>query len=355
MPVTIPGSRALSLIGLGTPVPLDLTDGEVTDLLLAPPHEGLTCLLGGACDAGLVRCSAAARADVEHAWAERLTAVVELDRLLLAVVTALSSAGLAPVALKGAATATLDEIDPAWRSYGDVDVLVGGHELVRAADVLRPLGLVPIVEPVRRWWSDRYAKSLTLVDPDGRQVDLHRRLLAGPLGERLDHDAIRLDGDTIDVGGTAVPAMSRRHRFAHACLHAAVSPVRSHRHRRDVLLLAARCDPADVPLLASVGWSTTAISAALRWADEGSVLPDAWRHWAEGHADDPDDIALVRAAQGSEAAMTRLALRRSAPWRSLPRAAGLLVPSRAHLRSRGVSRWSHLGGVARSAVGREGP
>ncbi len=89
---------------------------------------------------------------------------------------------------------------------------------------------MPIVEPVHGWWSDRFAKSLTLVDADGRQVDLHRRLLAGPLGERLDHEAVRREGDTMAVGGRSVRTLSRVHRFAHACAHAAASPTRSHRH-----------------------------------------------------------------------------------------------------------------------------
>lgn len=57
---------------------------------------------------------------------------------------ALEEAGIPALPLKGFALAEDVHADPGMRSYGDIDVLVPGHELHRAAEVLRPFGYVPV-------------------------------------------------------------------------------------------------------------------------------------------------------------------------------------------------------------------
>ncbi len=119
-----------------------------------------------------------------------------------------------------------------------------------------------------------------------------------------------------------------------------------------MLLLAERSDPTEIPVLAAAGWSTTVLAVALRWADDGSLLPDAWRRWCDAHVDDPVDLDLLAAASSTQAALVRSTLRRSSPLRSVPYVAGLLVPSRAHLRSRGLRRRDQVSGLVRSVTGR---
>ena len=229
--------------------PVHLTPGEAGSLLARPAFHGLTALLGAAVDTGDVRVDIATSGEVTRGWAEAMARAVELDGLLLEVCAALAQAGIPTRVLKGAAVATLDEPDPAWRSYQDVDVLVPANRLMAAADALAPLGLQPAVPPVRRGWADRHAKSLTLRHHSGMQVDLHRRLAGGPLGARIRTDALFAGGDDLPVGTATLTALVAEHRFLHACYHAVLGGTRGPRHRRDVLLLARRVSPEAVEVV----------------------------------------------------------------------------------------------------------
>lgn len=345
--------ETLGLVPWGDP--LELPPAEVTRLVASASHTGLVALLGAALDLGAVVGEAgtqeagAVRAIVREEWTDRLATVVAHDALLVDAVDHLEGHGIPTRALKGAALAHLDEFDPSWRTYGDADVLVPDDHLMDAVDALGELGLVPLLPPVRRRWADRFAKGVTLRADDGRHLDLHRTLAAGPFGDRLDSSALFADGTPFDVGGTTIIALAAANRFAHACYHAALSATCSHRHRRDVALLAAKVRPADLPVVADVGWSTTVIAAAVESVTDAGAMPSDWVEWSAGAARSRDDERLIVAARASFATAARASIRDGrGPVDTTRYLSGLIWPQRAHLQARGLTRGRHLSSLLRS-------
>ena len=330
--------------------PIGLSPDEVRRLVGSASHTGLVALLGAAIDLGLVVCEARAHAgaarDVEETvrtvWADRLATVVAHDALLVAAITHLERNGIPARVLKGAALAHLDEIDPSWRTYGDADVLVPDDRLSEAMEVLGELGMSPLLPPVRRWWADRYAKGITLQTADGRHLDLHRTLAAGPLGDRVHSSWLFADGTPVEVGGHTLTALSDTNRFAHACYHAALSATCSHRHRRDVALLARTVRPDDLVGVASAGWSTTVIAAALEIAAAAGGVPSDWLEWIADQERSRDDEVLLVAARTSFATAARVSIGHRGPIDVARYVAGLAWPQRAHLEARGLTRRGHL-------------
>lgn len=333
----------LTMLGLADwGEPLHLTDDDVAALCSAAPQDGLTCLLGAAIDLGHVEVGAQAYSMVTAAWVELMARAVQLDELLLLAVDALGRSGIEHRVLKGAAVATLDEFDPAWRAYGDVDILVPADRLLAAADALAPLGLRPAAEPVSRRWASRYAKSMTLVHESGAQVDLHRLLAAGPFGSRVRASCLFERGRSLRIADRELVALCDVHRLLHACYHATLGGTRGARHRRDILLLARTVPPADVAAELADGWSPAVVRDALRWADGGG-LPHAWASWLRDVSVEPADVELIGTYGGSFRAIALAELRELRGFTSKARyAAALVWPSRANLVARGRRRLAHL-------------
>jgi hypothetical protein len=301
-------------------------------------------LLGAAVDAGLLTVDPVSARDITDAWAELMARAVQLDMLLVQVVTALAAVGIECKVLKGVANATLDEVNQSWRSYNDVDVLVPVDLLSESAKALESLELRPIAAPVGRRWARSHAKSLTLQHTSGMQVDVHRMLAAGPFGSRIAPERLSGSGHSFEIGGATVTALSDTQRFFHACYHAMLGGVRGARHRRDVLLLAHAMSPRDVEVELSDGWSSAVVAAALRWADaDVKTLSPVWTAWLASAPIDPADDALLVAYDGSFRKIARAELRATHGTVARARYASALVwPSRANLAARGLSRWRHL-------------
>ena len=335
----------LTTLGLADwPETVALTTADVAALLTTAPHEGVVSLLGAAVDLGRVTIDGPCDEQVAAAWTEAMAGVVQLDGLLVQVVQTLTAAGLECRVLKGAAIAMLDEVDPAWRSYHDVDVLVPEPSLLAAVDVLGGLGLRPVIAPVSRRWAARHAKSITLVHTNGLQVDVHRALTPGVFGDRIRPASLFEEGERFEVGGVAVQALGAPHRFLHACYHAALGGARGARHRRDVLLLSRRVRVDATPAQWSFGWSPTVVAAALDWAvEDGAPLPADWRQWRADLVVDPDDTALLHTYTGQFREQAIASVRSADGLLARLRYSWpLLWPSRAHLRDRGTSRVQHL-------------
>lgn len=333
----------LGLVEWGAP--RELGSALVDHLLSTAAHEGLVCLLGAAADTGHIELGPDDALRVRTAWGEVLARAVQLDGLLLEVCECLAAAGVAARVLKGAAVAMLDELDPAWRSYNDVDVLVPSDQLLAAVDALAVLGLRPITFPVSRRWAGRFAKSLTLQHTSGAQVDLHRMLAAGPFGTRVRAASLFDDGHPLVVGGVELTALSDPHRFLHACYHAALGGVRGPRHRRDLLLLAATVPPASLAAHVADGWSLTVVHAAMSWAGESpaGALPGEWSQWLDTQPIDPADTALLPAPGDTFRDSARAQLRAAGgPVAKVRYGAALVWPTRAHLHDRGQTRRQHL-------------
>lgn len=335
----------LGLLEWGTPLALD--SAQVDALLTSRPHDGVVCLLGAAVERELVDVGPSDGARINGAWAELMASAVQLDTLLLQVGAALTAAGIDSRVLKGAAVAMLDEVDPSWRSYNDVDVLVPSAKLLAAAEALAAIALKPIAAPVGRRWASRSTKSMTLLHPSGMQVDVHRMLAAGPFGTRIRPGCFFEQGRPFEVGGVSLTALSDTHRFLHACYHAALGGQPGPRHRRDVLLLANVIPPSALDAHLSDGWSPAVVVAALKWADEGvDALGGEWAAWLAARTPDAADDTLLSAYGGSFRDIAKAELRATrGPVAKARYAAALAWPSSANLASRGKTRWQHIRGL----------
>ena len=144
-----------------------------------------------------------------------------IDAATAEAVVALRDAGVRSIVLKGPSLNALlyDPEEP--RPYSDVDLLVRGGDLSRAADVLQSLGYREraerepsrIVEHASVW----------VRRTDRMYVDLHRTL--GGI-DRSDLDAwevLATDTDSMRVGRAEVEILSEAGRALHIALHAAVS------------------------------------------------------------------------------------------------------------------------------------
>jgi hypothetical protein len=145
---------------------------------------------------------------------------VVLERIALDVVEDLGDVGVATRLLKGPAVAHLDYPDPAWRSFGDVDLLVRSDDYDRAVAILVAGGSFRRSDEVRRGFDRRFGKGVCLIRPDGVQIDLHRTLASGPFGLTVDTEELFAANASFDLGGRRVEVLDEDLRFVHACFHA---------------------------------------------------------------------------------------------------------------------------------------
>jgi hypothetical protein len=200
--------------------PLD--DETWRRLLTATRAKRLTGLLATAIAAGAWP---ATPAQVDQAYAahtDAMATAVALEQLLLDVVDRLEVAGVPVRVLKGAAHAHLDYPDPAWRSFGDVDLLVRSADVDRTRDLLVASGGRRRYREPRPGFDRRFGKGMCIVDASGFEVDVHRTLCLGPFGLTIDLDELFAGSEPFPLGGRTVYALDAPRRFVHACVHAAV-------------------------------------------------------------------------------------------------------------------------------------
>jgi hypothetical protein len=170
--------------------------------------------------------------------------LVKIDRLLTevagAVSIALRKSGITHRLLKGLALGRLDYDDPLWRSSGDVDFLVGAADYTKTAGVLETLG---VDVPTLGGREKSYAAVFGSVE-----VDVHRRIVAGPVGYLADRgwlDGVR----TVNIDGIEIPVLDRERAFIHAALNAISNDWYARpRALLDVALLASR-PPLDLTVV----------------------------------------------------------------------------------------------------------
>jgi hypothetical protein len=144
-----------------------------------------------------------------------------IDAATAEAVVALRGASVRSIVLKGPSLDALlyDKEEP--RPYSDIDLLVRGDDLPRAAEVLRGLGYR---ERAEREPSRIVEHAKVWVRPSDRMyVDLHHTL--GGI-DRSDVDAwevLATDTDSMSVGHAEVEILSEAGRALHVALHAAVA------------------------------------------------------------------------------------------------------------------------------------
>jgi len=204
---------------------------------------------------------------------------------LTAVSDRLATEGIEVRVLKGLALATLDYPDAQMRPTGDLDLLVHGADLARAGELVEVDGGVRLDPEPYPGYSTEVGKGATYTTEAG-EVDLHRLLVWGPLGVRLDPEILWDDQRPFSLGGQTFSTLSLDDTLLHAACHLMVLGARRGLQLRDVAQLLA--DPALEPgrlLVRARQWGAeTVLATAIVLASHelGLSLDDELGRWATG-------------------------------------------------------------------------
>ena len=223
--------------------------------------------LMAAIEQGALPVTDAQRAQARDRHLDSCRSVLGLERRLLEVVDVLESADIEVVVLKGSAHAHLLYEEPGLRHFGDVDVLVPSERIMDAVAVLeRERGATRQVPEVRPGFDRRFAKGVTLEDPDGTELDIHRNLLFGTFGFQIDTGELFRSSVPFEVGGREFRALGPEARLLHACYHAGLGDKRPRGNSmRDLgqMLAFEDHDPERVVALAQRWRSLAVVSRAV--------------------------------------------------------------------------------------------
>ncbi len=208
------------------------------------------------------------------------------EQRLVEVVDLVESCGAPARVLKGLAVATLDYPDPQMRPTGDVDLLVRPGDLARIDRTITAAGGTRTDPDPRPGFAARVAKGATYATPAG-EIDLHRLLVWGPLGVRLDPDLLWQTPRTFTVGDRQLTTLGLEDTLLHACSHLLVLGTRRALQLRDVAQLCAHPD-LDVErlLIRARAWDAEAVlaTAVVLTADELDLSVDhELGQWATGY------------------------------------------------------------------------
>lgn len=226
---------------------------------------------------------------------------VRLEHRLIHVADVLRRVGVDPIVLKGLATAHLDYADPVLRETGDIDILVSPgrqDEVLNAlfADGWR-LGY-EIAGEHRRLY---HAHTL---ERDGIELDVHQHIAHRALGLLLDTRRLMEDATPLRIGGSTLSALCDEDRLIHAAVHFHTSRGQTRRlsSAADVLVLTAklRGRAIDVRNRADSFRIGTVFEMALRSAHLVArlPLPSEWELDPDG--DPPPRDRLVELAYGGQ-------------------------------------------------------
>jgi hypothetical protein len=350
-------ARVVASHGLAPPpaAPYAITPGAWNDLLTILRMQRLCGLAVQATEDGVLALTPEQADELLEHHEMQLGIDLRVEQLVLAALSALTTAGIDARLLKGPATAHRFYADPSLRSFGDADILVPRPDFRAAIAVFEQRGFTRKSPPPRPWF-DRYVKAACLLTADGMQLDLHQRLADGPYGVTGGTDALFRDRpDYVTIGTTPVPCLSPPIAFIHACIHAALGdPSPRYVSLRDVAQIL-RSDLAVSEVTSRVAaWQLDAVVA------RALGLVERWL----GHRCDGPIAARYREYQPSPRDRWRLTpylstgprfeQQTAAAFWALPSlndkvayAAALAFPSRRYLRARGMT---YRGRVHRAAT-----
>ncbi len=308
-PITLEAACGLGLPGATTGG--RLPDGPAWAPFLARARdERAVAILAQAVDGGLVDASADQRGQLVHEHQAAMRSCLYLERATITVAGLLRDVDVDFRLLKGPAVARLDYPDPAWRAFGDIDLLVRSTEYDTAVAALAAAGGRRRSAEVRPGFDRRFGKGVCIVMPGGVQVDVHRTLASGPFGLTIRLDDLFTGDDTVSFGGASLPVLRREHRLAHACVHAALGDA--------VPRLVALRDIGQLLLTTDVDFELTR-AECVRWratAVLAYAIDAAWRTlalestpvscWARDYAADRYERRSLAAYLGPDRSYARL-------------------------------------------------
>ena len=357
--MTVAGA-AVAAYGLPSAHSLEHADRSEFGALLAEcERERLTGLLARAVRDGQVVVTDDERDELEGVFRSWLTHALRVEQLVLEVTSELDRAGIDTRVLKGVALSHTAYPDPSDRVFGDVDLLVPGHELRRAAEVLGRRFDAPRAQPeLRPGFDDRFGKEVML-RVHRIEVDLHRTFVEGAYGLTVQLDDLFAPPYRFPLGGHEFDALPQPQRLLHACYAAALGdwPPRL-MSLRDVAQLLLKEQPHIVDVL----------TMARRWRAEAVVaraVVTAWEvlaltqrppivNWAFNYTPGRTDRMLLAAHEGPARAFTRHAAAIVVLTDMEARLAylrAIMFPQRSYLEARGLSVGAHAQRAWRRIVG----
>jgi hypothetical protein len=249
--------RAIAAVGLTTSLmelpsaPLDpATWTYVTSLVRSHRVEGH---LVDAVERGALPADEEQAAEAADLHLAAMVRCVRLERALVGVLDSLAARGIDHRVLKGSAWAHVDYPDPSLRSYGDVDVLIRPGSFDEALRCLESMGHHRRYPQPRPGFDRRFTKSVTMVHPEGIEIDVHRTVAEGGFGARVELEVLWESSASFVVGGVEALALGPDERLLHACYHAALgdrTPRLSALRDIATMLETGRFDPDRVDELA---------------------------------------------------------------------------------------------------------
>ena len=266
-----------------------LPDRIWASVLADTRYQRLAGLLMAAVEAGALHVTDDQRAEVEELHLGACGAVLRLERRLVEVALLLDAAGIEVVVLKGTAVAHLAYPDPAMRMFGDNDLLLRSEQFDDAVELLCHNGYVRQTAPARPGFERRFAKGTTLDGAAGDELDLHRNLVFGTFGFRIDLDELFRTAVPFEVGGRVLHGLGPETRLLHACYHAGLGDPRprfgSVRDVAQMLTFGAH-DPSGVLALARAWESDAVLARAVQLCEDllGYRPDDEVARAIRGHA-----------------------------------------------------------------------
>ena len=311
-------------------------------------EERVTGLALTAEDAGVLSLPAAHRDELAQQHANAMLWALTLERELVRITESLEDAGIPSVVLKGPAVANTMYPDPAWRSFGDLDLLVRAGDLTRVVEMLGARGFQRRLPEPRAGFDERFGKGVELRNASRVDVDLHRTLALGSFGIWLDPQALFERTEPFALAGRKFRRLDNEALLVHATLHAALG---SRYPRlvalRDIAQIAetARPDWGEVARLGRSWHAQVVIAAGLRAASSqlGWRIPSEAEPLLKSTASRRERRALAAYTRGTQRsdALAIASLRAIKGFRAKGAfARAMLLPSREFLAARASDRVS---------------
>jgi Uncharacterised nucleotidyltransferase len=328
-----------------------LGDAEFGQLLGSSEQQRVLGLLGASVGNGAFPVTDAQRAQLEERWQGWLAHAVRVERLLTRISDALAARDIQPIVLKGVALAHTTYPDPAWRVFGDVDLLIESSRFSYAANaVVEGLDGTRALPELRPGFDDRFGREI-LVRVGSIEVDIHRTFVDGALGLTITLPDMFADPTRFGLDGRTFTALAPEVRLLHAAYAAVLSdwPPRLVASR-DLAqsVLHVNPDPNRVIELAHRWRAEAVLTAALRlaWGSLRITERHALIEWADRYRTSMLDRALLASYRGrargyTSQAATLLVLPGYRDRWAYTRA--LAKPSAEYRAARGLGRFGLLG------------
>lgn len=265
-----------------------LGDAAWGALWRAAGRHGIDGLLIAAVAQGDLPTTPAQRARVAASERSMTERRIMYDQAVTGPLDALVSAGVEVRVVKGAALGALDYPDAQQRPTSDLDLVIRPAQLRRSIEVLEALSGLWINPEPALGFLETNAKGATVALPSGLEVDLHRILVWGPFGMRLDPDDLWTPGREVTIAGRTHTTLGLEETFVHVCLHLMVLGSVKAREARDVAQVAGRPGfDADRAVTIAQRWGVaTLVAAAVLMAERELALAEGSLplvDWARRH------------------------------------------------------------------------